>query len=100
MDIKTEGNALTVSGIAELTAANSAEIKAAIKEALQSSHNRIDVDFSTTTFIDSSGLGVLIGLHKAMVSQSGSIRILNPTDSVQQVLELTRLHRLFEVVRQ
>ncbi|MBT5709116.1 MAG: STAS domain-containing protein [Verrucomicrobia bacterium] len=98
MHLETQDTILVVSGIQELTAVNATEAKTKIKEALNEVHTRIDVDLSSTSFIDSSGLGVLIGLHKAMVSKNGSIRIVNPTDSVQQVLELTRLHRLFEIV--
>jgi anti-sigma B factor antagonist len=98
MHLETQDTILVVSGIQELTAVNATETKTNIKEALKEIHTRIDVDLSSTSFIDSSGLGVLIGLHKAMATKNGSIRIVNPTDSVQQVLELTRLHRLFEIV--
>ena len=98
MHLETQDTILVVSGIQELTAVNATEAKTKIKEARNEVHTRIDVDLSSTSFIDSSGLGVLIGLHKAMVSKNGSIRIVNPTDSVQQVLELTRLHRVFEIV--
>ena len=57
------------------------------------------MDLSQTRFVDSSGLGMLIALHKTMVGRGGSVRILNPTPSVQQILELTRLHRVFEIVK-
>ena len=98
MQLDSQDNHLVVSDIDELTAVNATEAKSQIKGALTDAHTRIDVELSKTSFIDSSGLGVLIGLHKAMAARNGSIRIVNPTDSVQQVLELTRLHRLFEVI--
>jgi hypothetical protein len=34
-----------------------------------------------------------------MVSRSGGVRVMNPTLQVQQILELTRMHRLFEIIR-
>ncbi len=98
MQLETQGTKLVVSKVPELTASNASDIKTEVKAAIEDTHTQIDIDLSTTGFVDSSGLGVLIGLHKAMVAKQGSIRILNPGESVQQVLELTRLHRLFEVV--
>ncbi len=98
MQLTTSETRVVVSEISELTAANASSIKEEIKGALNDKHTEIDMDLSSTRFIDSSGLGVLIGLHKAMTLKNGAIRIVNPTESVQQVLELTRLHRLFEIV--
>ena len=54
---------------------------------------------SRTRFLDSSGLGALISIHKTLCSRQGVVRIVNPTPQVQQILELTRMHRIFEIVR-
>jgi len=59
----------------------------------------IDIDLSQTMFLDSCGLGALISLHKTACTRSGAVRLLNPTPPVQQILELTRLHRIFEIVK-
>ena len=99
MKISNQKQCLLVSDISELNATNASQVKSEIREALTSEHTRIDLDLSTTRFVDSSGLGVLIGLHKSMAARQGTIRILNPTGTVQQVLELTRLHRLFEILQ-
>jgi anti-sigma B factor antagonist len=98
MKIEANNDRLLVSDIAELTAANAASSKDEIKAALKDEHKQVDLDLSTTGFVDSSGLGVLISLHKAMSARDGKLRIINPADSIQQILELTRLHRLFEIV--
>ncbi len=100
MQQSTSATKIVVSEITELTAANASSVKEEIKAGLNDNHTQIDIDLSSTQFIDSSGLGVLIGLHKTMSQNGGSIRIVNPTESVQQVLELTRLHRLFEIVNE
>jgi anti-sigma B factor antagonist len=99
--VKTETSHLTlkVFGLDEISAANAISIKTKIKEALSQEDTQIDFDLSATNFIDSSGLGVLISLHKEMVSRKGTLRILNPTKSVDQILELTRLNRLFEIIK-
>ena len=53
----------------------------------------------STTFVDSSGLGALISLHKHLSERDGKVRLLNPRQSVLQLLELTRMHRIFEIER-
>lgn len=99
MKIESLNDVLNITGIVELTAGNATQVKEEVRSALRANHKIIDIDLSRTTFMDSSGLGVLISLHKTMCAQQGQVRISNPTDTANQVLELTRLHRLFEIVR-
>jgi len=98
MKLETTHETLTVSDLAELTAAQAAALRESVKTALSPEHQCLDVDLSSTRFIDSSGLGALIALNKTMSAAGGRTRLLRPTPQVLQVLELTRLHRVFEIV--
>lgn len=97
--LESEGSTLRVSGINELNAANAATFRDQIRTALQPEHARLDLDFAQLRFLDSSGLGALIALHKAMQARQGGVRILSAQPHVLQVLELTRMHRVFELVQ-
>jgi anti-sigma B factor antagonist len=97
MKVQALGETLNVSGIKELGASNSQNFRDEIKAALSGEKN-IDIDLSETTFVDSCGLGALISLHKTTCNRNGAVRLLNPTPPVQQLLELTRMHRIFEIV--
>ena len=99
MKIQYQTKTLALSEIPELNATNSAALRDDARAALKDELITIDVDLSQTRFVDSSGLGTLIALHKTMCARGGCVRILNPTPSVQQILELTRLHRVFEIVK-
>jgi anti-sigma B factor antagonist len=88
---------LEVQGLLELTAANAAQLRDDIRAALKPSNTWLEIDVSGVTFMDSSGLGALISLHKSMRSQNGALRLLNPSTNVRQILELTRLHRVLEI---
>jgi anti-sigma B factor antagonist len=98
MKVETLGETLNVTGIKELGAANSNEFRDQVKGAMSESHRTIQIDLSETLFVDSCGLGALISLHKATCNRNGTVRLLNPTPPVQQILELTRMHRIFEIV--
>ena len=89
---------LEVSGLLELVASNAAQVRDDIRAALTPSTTVLDIDLSGVTFLDSSGLGALISLHKSLRSQNGTVRLVNPSLNVRQILELTRLHRVFEIL--
>jgi anti-sigma B factor antagonist len=101
MKIEHEGETLSVSDIRDLDAANSNTFRDRIRAALPPDLKAIEIDLSLTVFVDSCGLGALIAVHKTACSHNGGIpiRLLNPTPPVQQIFELTRMHRLFEIVK-
>lgn len=96
--IDSDGATLRVSGIQELNAANAAVFRDQVRGALSTEHNQLDLDFADLRFLDSSGLGALIALHKTLAARQGLVRILSPQPHVVQVLELTRMHRIFELI--
>jgi len=55
------------------------------------------VDFSAVDFIDSSGLGVLVGALKRMREQEGRIVLRGMTPSTKKVFDITGLTDLFSV---
>ncbi|MGV3775055.1 MAG: STAS domain-containing protein [Verrucomicrobiales bacterium] len=98
MKLETKGETINISGIKELGAANSQNFRDQIKGAMSDVHRNIQIDLSETMFVDSCGLGALISLHKTTCGRNGTVRLVNPTPPVQQILELTRMHRIFEIV--
>lgn len=98
MNITPNDTTLTVSGFRELTAGNAADVKDQIRTRLVAPLTGIDIDCAALEFLDSSGLGALISLQKLALERGGRLRLLKPGPAVMQVLELTRLHRVFEIV--
>jgi anti-sigma B factor antagonist len=99
MKMENHGDALRVSSILQLGEANAKAFRDWVREALDQGHRNIEVDLSQTTFVDSSGLGALIALHKTAVSRQGKLTLLNPQPAIQQVIELTRLDGIFQIVK-
>ncbi len=100
MKLQSNGDILRASGIAELSAANANAFRDDTRHAFTKGHRNIEVDLSQTSAVDSCGLGALVALHKTAAAQGGVLRLVNPTPPVQQILELTRMHRIFEVVKE
>lgn len=96
--VTREGKAvrLSVSGCDAIDCANAAEIKA---EALRLLGDAPDVvvDLSDVEFLDSAGVGVLVGLFKNARLRGGRARFCGLTPGVRSVLELIQLDRIFEI---
>ena len=57
----------------------------------------IILDFSDTTFIDSSGIGALVICHKLCESKGAKLRLINVSSQVMMALSLTGLKDIFHV---
>ena len=99
MKIEVQGDTLRALGVKEIGAANANAFRDEIRAAMTDSQKNLEIDLSQTAFIDSCGLGALIALHKTACARDGVLRLLNPPPPVQQILELTRMHRIFQIVK-
>lgn len=58
---------------------------------------RLIVDLSRVSFIDSSGVGMLISLFKNIRERGGRMVLTSSSENVNKVLDLTRLDQIMEV---
>ncbi len=100
LGIGTSQEILVVMGVKELSAANSEHFLQMVRSAILPEHRSIEIDLSQTKFVDSCGLGTFISLRNTMMERCGTVRLLNPTPFVQQLLSLTRFDHLFDCVVQ
>lgn len=87
-----QANILTLSG--RLDGRNPRILKEKLTKELRTS-NRIILDLSSVNYIDSTGLGVLVGGLKKAMKQEGDIRLVNPSNEVRMLMELTRVDKVF-----
>lgn len=55
---------------------------------------RLTMDFSRVSFMDSSGIGMLIGRYKTMTQRGGCVFAKNMKPSVLRVFHMAGLHRI------
>lgn len=99
MKMETTGDTLRITSVLQLGEANANAFRDWVRGAFNNGHRNIEVDLSQTSFVDSCGLGALIGLHKAAATRQGKLILANPQQPIQQILELTRLDGIFEIVK-
>ena len=98
----SDTDAQTVLAPSRLTADNRTEFRRLALEALEvSSRNgekHVDVDLGLTVEIDAGGLGVLVLLQKRARERGLRTRLLRSPRPIREMLHLTRLDALFELV--
>jgi anti-anti-sigma factor len=97
MKLQLEGETLNMSDLEELGLANSQTFGTALRAALPTGIKHINIDLSRTDFMDCSGLGALIALHKIARDHNGgiSVNVVNPAPRLQQMFQLTGMDRVF-----
>jgi anti-sigma B factor antagonist len=86
---------IEVAGEADL--ATSPELKAALAEAIESGARSILVDFSAASFIDSTALGVLMGVVKRLRPVGGALVIVCSDPNIRRAFQITLLDRIFSI---
>lgn len=72
-----------------------ASLRQQVKELLDESR-QIVLNLADVQFIDSSGLGTLVGLYTSARNAGGEIRLAALTARVKDVLQITKLGSIFE----
>ncbi len=57
------------------------------------------IDFSDVSFMDSSGIGLIMGRYKLMKQRQGEVKIKNPSPNTVRVLKLAGMDRLAKIER-
>jgi anti-sigma B factor antagonist len=68
-----------------------------IRDLLKWGRQKILLNLKDVNYIDSSGIGELVGAFTSVQAQGGQFKLLNPTVKVVNALQLTRLDHLFAV---
>jgi anti-sigma B factor antagonist len=85
---------LAVSG--ELDAATAPRLRGALDEVIDAGANSILLDLSECSFIDSTGLGVVVGARSRVVEErSGRFELCCAGSQAQRILEITGLDDAF-----
>ena len=78
----------------ELDASTSPSLSAAFAD-LPAGPDRIELDLGELTFIDSSGLRVLIALHDQVIADGRTLVVSSASNPVRRLLEITGLEAMF-----
>ncbi|MCU1487452.1 MAG: Anti-sigma factor antagonist RsbV [Actinomycetia bacterium] len=81
----------------ELDIRSAPDLRAWLAKALDDGVARIVIDLAGVEFMDSSGLGVLVGAHKRLARVGGRLSVVGVSTAVARLLSVTGLARVFDV---
>jgi anti-sigma B factor antagonist len=72
-------------------------IRNTVRETLKNGGKKILLNLGDVNYIDSSGIGELVSSFTTVSNQGGSLRLLNLTKKIQELLAITKLLTVFQV---
>ena len=99
-DIKTEelgDDAYVISLAGEVDLYTAPEFKQQLLDVIAKGAKRVVVDFTNTTFIDSTTLGVLVGGVKRLRANEGQLSLVCSDRNITKIFEITGLDRVFTI---
>ena len=96
MDIKTKvhNNSLYVLLIGELDEANAPYVRTHLDHIFETEKrfNKVIIDLSQMGFMDSTGIGVMLGRYKKLQSRNIPIYIINPSRHAEKIFQMAGLY--------
>ncbi len=92
--LSPERAVLAVAG--RLNAVTAPQLKERLKQDIESGHREIIVDLGRTSFMDSSGLAVLVSGLKSTRERGGWLKLAGANEQIATIFHITLLDRVFE----
>ena len=80
--------------IGEVDISNAHYFKQQLEDSLAEKKQNIIIDLSELTYIDSTGLGVIIGVYGTIKKEGLTIKVLNPRENVKKLLNISGLDKI------
>ncbi len=79
-------------------AGGSAVLREVVRELIGKGEMRILLNLADVTYIDSSGIGDIVNAWKSTRERGGKLILLRPTKMIRDLLEMSKLYALFDVM--
>ncbi len=93
----TTGNIPIIRLDGRIVSDNAPGVKKQIQNCLEEGNKSLVLDMSNVPFIDSSGLGTLVGSMRVVAAKGGDLIIAGMIPEVRALFQLTRLDKVFEI---
>ena len=97
VDVQEQDRWSVVSLRGEIDVYTAPRLRQALIDLVEGGKTNILVDMSKVDFLDSTGLGVLVGGLKRVKAQDGSLEIVATQDKILKIFEITGLSKVFPI---
>ena len=75
-----------------------ASLRSLVSDLLSNGHKKILLNLADVDYIDSSGLGQMVATFTSVRKQEGQLKLLKLTNKVRDLMQITRLYTVFEIM--
>lgn len=97
VNLRREGDVVVLTANGEVDAYTAPILRDAISKVLAAGHHRLVCDLTEVGFLDSTGLGVLVGRLKAVRLLEGDMRLVITNERVLRNFKITGLENIFPI---
>ena|SRR2546421_6687526 len=97
LDVREQGDWTVLGVTGEIDIATAPSLREKLHSLLAEGRANLIIDLDDVTFLDSTALGVLVGVLKRARTEGGELRIVCNQPRVRKVFEITRLDSAFDL---
>ena len=97
VEVEERDDHALVVAIGEIDASTVGSVETAVRAALDGGHRQVLLDFAQVTFIDSTGLGLLVKSHRRAQSLDAVFAVVHPTPHTRKLMRVLGLDQLLHV---
>ncbi len=99
-DSEFDGTVLKIKLRGEIDHHSAVAVRSAIDEMIKSKRPReLVIDMSAVDFMDSSGLGLIMGRYALMKEMGGQTYVSDPAPGTEKIMKLAGMERIVKIVR-
>src|SRR5437763_712620 len=96
--LSTDGSRCVAELEGELDVNTSERLRTELLRLIEDGCRRLVIDMSELALIDSTGLGVLVGVMKRVLQHGGEMHLRAPRPAARKVYDITGLDRVFTII--
>lgn len=91
------GDTASITAVGEIDLATVSKIRSALMTVLAADVRHVVLDLDQVTYIDSSGLGTMVGAHKRIIAAGGTLTVRCSQPRVLRLFSITGVDRVLNV---
>lgn len=97
--VKKESDVSILEIEGEIDVYYSSKLEEKVKNLIAQGERKVIIDMTEVSYMDSSGLGVLVGSLKNLKKSKGDMKIAGANKEIMNVFEITRLNTFFDMYK-
>lgn len=99
-DSEFTGTVLKIKLRGEIDHHSAVAVRSAIDDMIRTKRPaELIIDMSAVDFMDSSGLGLIMGRYNTIREIGGTVKVADPSPSIEKIMKLAGLERIIRIVR-